>query len=90
MHPRHCIPRPWLHRAYWKMSAAHSCSNSLPEKDKAVSNYTHKKKMMHRFSASSFLYFQLDALSQCINIRFYLILRYFTRTTRYLLVLQKI
>lgn len=26
---------------------------------------------MHRFSASSFLYFSLDALFQCINIRFY-------------------
>ena len=69
MHPRHCIPKPWLHRAYWKMSAAHSCSNSLPGKDKTVSNYT-QKKMMHRFSASSFLYFSLDALFQCINIRF--------------------
>ena len=50
MRPMHCILRQQLHRAYWKMSAVHSCRISFRERDN----------------------------------------HYFTRTTRYLLVLQKI
>ena len=39
MRPMHCILRLQLHRAYWKMSAGHSCRNSSPERDRNLFLY---------------------------------------------------
>ena len=46
--------------------------------------------MMHRFSASSFYIFRLMHCFSASTFVSNLKLHYFTRTTRYLLVLQKI
>ena len=40
MRPMHCILRRQLHRAYWKMSAAHSCRISFRERDNYLTSTT--------------------------------------------------